>query len=112
MLPLERSSHLPARIRKISHITSPSINHATEAEKPPSYGRPPHHPTSFTLANTSPENRHPRTRAARRRVVLHVGPTNSGKTHDALQTLERAHSDVHCATLRWLMRRRCWRCVG
>lgn len=49
---------------------------------------------------------------ARRRVVLHVGPTNSGKTHDALQTLERAHSDVHCAPLRWLMRRRCWRCVG
>ncbi|WP_420796622.1 hypothetical protein [Bifidobacterium adolescentis] len=45
-------------------------------------------------------------------MVLHVGPTNSGKTHDALQTLERAHSDVHCAPLRWLMRRRCWRCVG
>lgn len=37
-----------------------------------------------------------------RRIVLHVGPTNSGKTHAALQSLLGAHSGVYCAPLRLL----------
>ena len=37
-----------------------------------------------------------------RRLVLHVGPTNSGKTHSALQALLAAKSGVYCAPLRLL----------
>ena len=37
-----------------------------------------------------------------RRLFLHVGPTNSGKTHSALQALLRAHSGMYCAPLRLL----------
>ncbi|NEG54488.1 helicase-related protein [Bifidobacterium platyrrhinorum] len=38
----------------------------------------------------------------RRRFVLHVGPTNSGKTHDALETLKKARTGVYLAPLRLL----------
>ena len=37
-----------------------------------------------------------------RRLVLHVGPTNSGKTHAALQALLSAQSGMYCAPLRLL----------
>lgn len=36
------------------------------------------------------------------RVMLHVGPTNSGKTHNALQALARANSGWYLAPLRLL----------
>lgn len=37
-----------------------------------------------------------------RQFVLHVGPTNSGKTHDALEELMRASTGVYLAPLRLL----------
>lgn len=37
-----------------------------------------------------------------RRFILHVGPTNSGKTHDALEALRTAGSGVYLAPLRLL----------
>jgi ATP-dependent RNA helicase SUPV3L1/SUV3 len=37
-----------------------------------------------------------------RKVVCHVGPTNSGKTHNALAALEKANSGVYCGPLRLL----------
>ncbi len=33
---------------------------------------------------------------------MHVGPTNSGKTHNALQSLEKAKSGIYCGPLRLL----------
>lgn len=50
-----------------------------------------HYPQQFSLA-----------RAMQRRFYFHLGPTNSGKTHDALQTLAQAKSGVYLAPLRLL----------
>jgi hypothetical protein len=42
------------------------------------------------------------TRQRRRQILLHVGPTNSGKTHSALEALAAARSGVYCGPLRLL----------
>lgn len=42
----------------------------------------------------------PEARKIRRHFVLHIGPTNSGKTHDAMQELSKAHSGTYLAPLR------------
>ncbi len=44
----------------------------------------------------------PLARALKRQFYFHLGPTNSGKTHDALQTLAQAESGVYLAPLRLL----------
>ncbi|OBT78170.1 hypothetical protein VF21_02661 [Pseudogymnoascus sp. 05NY08] len=44
----------------------------------------------------------PATRALQRKVHLHVGPTNSGKTYHALQRLEQAESGLYAGPLRLL----------
>jgi len=41
-------------------------------------------------------------RAMKRKITLHVGPTNSGKTHHALLALQSAESGMYCAPLRLL----------
>eukprot|EP01101_Sappina_pedata_P007236 TRINITY_DN378_c0_g1_i1.p1 TRINITY_DN378_c0_g1~~TRINITY_DN378_c0_g1_i1.p1 ORF type:complete len:434 (-),score=95.18 TRINITY_DN378_c0_g1_i1:190-1491(-) len=45
-----------------------------------------------------------RARKIKRKIVMHVGPTNSGKTHMAMQALMRAKSGLYCAPLRLLAR--------
>lgn len=44
----------------------------------------------------------PATRAMHRKIHLHVGPTNSGKTYHALQRLEQAEKGVYAGPLRLL----------
>ncbi|KAK7928059.1 mitochondrial ATP-dependent RNA helicase [Apiospora marii] len=44
----------------------------------------------------------PATRAMKRTVHLHVGPTNSGKTYHALKALENAKSGIYAGPLRLL----------
>lgn len=44
----------------------------------------------------------PLARSIRRRFVLHVGPTNSGKTHDAIEDMMKADNGVYLAPLRLL----------
>jgi len=44
----------------------------------------------------------PRARQIRRKIVFHAGPTNSGKTHAAIQALMNAKSGVYCAPLKAL----------
>lgn len=46
-------------------------------------------PASLVLDLTAPASWYPAARALRRRVVFHAGPTNSGKTHAALQSLKK-----------------------
>ena len=41
-------------------------------------------------------------RATQRKVILHVGPTNSGKTFSAVESLKRAKTGVYCGPLRLL----------
>ncbi|KAL6636910.1 hypothetical protein ACP70R_024482 [Stipagrostis hirtigluma subsp. patula] len=47
---------------------------------------------------------YPKAREKKRNVFLHVGPTNSGKTHNALKRLESSSSGVYCGPLRLLAR--------
>lgn len=50
----------------------------------------------------TPMEAYPSARSMERRFVLHVGPTNSGKTHDALQALAAAPSGAYLGPLRLL----------
>lgn len=45
---------------------------------------------------------YPATRAMQRKIHLHVGPTNSGKTYQALKRLENAQSGMYAGPLRLL----------
>ncbi|KAI0098263.1 P-loop containing nucleoside triphosphate hydrolase protein [Nemania sp. FL0031] len=45
---------------------------------------------------------YPATRALQRTIYLHVGPTNSGKTYNALKALENAKSGIYAGPLRLL----------
>lgn len=51
---------------------------------------------------TRPASWYPTARALERRVIAHVGPTNSGKTHGALAALTAAPSGIYCGPLRLL----------
>ncbi|XP_047311575.1 ATP-dependent RNA helicase SUV3, mitochondrial isoform X2 [Impatiens glandulifera] len=51
---------------------------------------------------TSPHTWYPKARRKKRNVILHVGPTNSGKTYHALKQLERSSSGIYCGPLRLL----------
>ncbi|KAL0091254.1 P-loop containing nucleoside triphosphate hydrolase protein [Phycomyces blakesleeanus] len=44
----------------------------------------------------------PEARQMQRKIILHVGPTNSGKTYNALKRLEGAESGIYCGPLRLL----------
>lgn len=44
----------------------------------------------------------PEARSHKRKFYLHIGPTNSGKTHDALEALKKASAGVYLAPLRLL----------
>lgn len=50
----------------------------------------------------SPQKWFPFARALERKIVFHAGPTNSGKTFQALQALKNAQSGVYCGPLRLL----------
>lgn len=45
---------------------------------------------------------YPTARKLKRKIVLHLGPTNSGKTHAALTRLSSASSGMYCGPLRLL----------
>ena len=46
--------------------------------------------------------RYPTARKLERKIIYHVGPTNSGKTYHALQRFYTAKSGVYCGPLRML----------
>ncbi|XP_078079784.1 ATP-dependent RNA helicase SUPV3L1, mitochondrial isoform X2 [Mustelus asterias] len=49
-----------------------------------------------------PSNWYPEARAIQRKIVFHAGPTNSGKTHHAIQNFLAAKSGVYCGPLKLL----------
>ncbi|KAL3642002.1 RNA helicase [Castilleja foliolosa] len=51
---------------------------------------------------TCPHTWYPIARRKKRNVILHVGPTNSGKTYHALKRLESCSSGIYCGPLRLL----------
>ena len=54
------------------------------------------------LVPTHPETEFPQTRAMKRHFILHVGPTNCGKTYQALERLKTASAGVYLGPLRLL----------
>lgn len=50
----------------------------------------------------NPGKWYPMARSMERRIIAHVGPTNSGKTFSAIQKLKSASSGSYCAPLRLL----------
>ncbi|XP_073062605.1 DExH-box ATP-dependent RNA helicase DExH18, mitochondrial isoform X2 [Primulina eburnea] len=51
---------------------------------------------------TKPESWFPFARAMKRKIIYHCGPTNSGKTYNALQRFMEAKKGVYCSPLRLL----------
>ncbi|KAJ1922156.1 RNA helicase [Mycoemilia scoparia] len=49
-----------------------------------------------------PHEWNPASRLLQRKVIMHVGPTNSGKTYSAIQKLKKAESGIYCSPLRLL----------
>ncbi|KAJ2453738.1 RNA helicase [Coemansia sp. RSA 2336] len=49
-----------------------------------------------------PQEWAPSARTAKRKVIMHVGPTNSGKTYHALQRLKESRIGFYCSPLRLL----------
>ena len=54
------------------------------------------------LMEAEPEKQYPEARGMKRRFVLHIGPTNSGKTYEALQRLKQAYRGIYLGPLRLL----------
>ena len=48
---------------------------------------------------TNPPNWYPEARSMNRKIVFHAGPTNSGKTYNALKRFMSAKSGVYCGPL-------------
>lgn len=51
---------------------------------------------------TKPHEWYPRARLDKRKIIFHAGPTNSGKTYNALQRLKQAKKGMYLAPLRLL----------
>ena len=51
---------------------------------------------------TKPHTWFPFARAMKRKIVYHCGPTNSGKTYNALQRFMEAKKGIYCSPLRLL----------
>lgn len=54
------------------------------------------------LMEAEPENQYPEARSMHRHFILHIGPTNSGKTYQALQRLKQAYQGIYLGPLRLL----------
>ena len=57
------------------------------------------------LLDAIPENfrdLYPMARAMRRKIILHIGPTNSGKTHESVERLHGARQGIYLGPLRLL----------
>lgn len=52
----------------------------------------------------NPAQWYPETRKMKRKIIMHVGPTNSGKTYQSLQKLQNAKSGYYAGPLRLLAR--------
>jgi len=51
---------------------------------------------------TNPPNWYPDARAMNRKIIFHAGPTNSGKTYEAMKRFKAAKSGVYCGPLKLL----------
>lgn len=55
-----------------------------------------------TMDMRQPWQWYPVARSLSRRLIYHAGPTNSGKTHNALEALKQSKKGIYCGPLRLL----------
>lgn len=67
-----------------------------------SYGEHGIRPQIIDMVPTRPETEFPEALQMKRRFILHIGPTNCGKTYEALQRLKTAERGVYLGPLRLL----------
>lgn len=60
--------------------------------------------TPATIDLSNPAEWFPEARKMKRKLIMHVGPTNSGKTHNSLQKFAKAKSGYYAGPLRLLAR--------
>ncbi|KAM0870020.1 hypothetical protein ACQ4PT_040304 [Festuca glaucescens] len=105
---LLRRRALPSSCRHdvyIRYLLSYSDLHSSVNSANLRFWRGYHNSGKFDLTDmTHPHLWYPNAREKKRKVFLHVGPTNSGKTHNALKRLEASSSGVYCGPLRLLAR--------
>ena len=58
----------------------------------------------LTVSISNPAEWYPVARRLKRKLILHVGPTNSGKTYNALQRLKASNNGLYAGPLRLLAR--------
>ena len=85
---MDRKVLMPAMLRFVQQMNPEEASHLEEM-------------LNLTDLRT-PDEWFPQARALKRKVVMHVGPTNSGKTHSAMQRFNQAESAVYCGPLRLL----------
>lgn len=51
---------------------------------------------------TNPSTWYPQARSKLRKIIFHAGPTNSGKTYQAMQRFLNAKSGIYCGPLKLL----------
>ncbi|KAJ9063442.1 RNA helicase, variant 2 [Entomophthora muscae] len=51
---------------------------------------------------SNPAASYPKARRMQRKIIMHVGPTNSGKTYRALEKLKSSNKGIYCGPLRLL----------
>lgn len=56
----------------------------------------------INLVPANPEKEFPKAQEKNRKFILHIGPTNSGKTYQALERLKKAQNGVYLGPLRLL----------
>jgi len=102
------SPHAVSSCRNAVHVHCPfsiSDPHSVVNSTNSRFWRSYHNSGKFDLTDmTHPHMWYPKAREKKRNVYLHVGPTNSGKTYNALKRLEASSSGVYCGPLRLLAR--------
>ncbi|KAI9723161.1 MAG: RNA helicase [Chrysothrix sp. TS-e1954] len=88
--PRQSELHRTLRQAFLQHVISGQLNVKDE------------HQQELLLDCKYPTEWYPRARQAQREVHLHIGPTNSGKTYQALKKLEQARTGVYAGPLRLL----------
>jgi len=91
---LHRSLSIPSKVRrKVLFNFNQSIQHIVQKRQ-----------RQALLAQTIRDfkNLFPLARELRRKLILHIGPTNSGKTYTAMQALKKADTGYYLAPLRLL----------
>ncbi|KAK6204873.1 P-loop containing nucleoside triphosphate hydrolase protein [Scheffersomyces amazonensis] len=61
-------------------------------------------PDNYSIDISNPAEWYPEARKMKRKIIMHVGPTNSGKTYNALKKLASSKSGYYAGPLRLLAR--------